>query len=170
VSDVFELPSWQQNLNVPKSLNSANAGRGLPDVAGNADAATGYNIMMTINGRRQVFPVGGTSAVAPLWAGLIARINQKKQGRMGYLNPILYTLSSGTDAFHDITVGNNRVGDNLVGYDATSGWDPCTGLGTPDGTNLMNVLLGVAPGTGTGTTGTTGEKHHKTHKNATVSV
>jgi kumamolisin len=143
VSTVFPVPSWQANAHVPNAAGSNTAGRGVPDVAGNADSATGYNILMTINGQRQAFPVGGTSAVAPLWAGLIARINQKKGGRVGFINPAIYALSPGSDAFHDITVGNNRVGDALVGYDAASGWDPCTGLGSPNGTNLMNALLGT---------------------------
>ncbi len=141
VSEVFPLPTWQALAGVPKSVNSGNAGRGVPDVSGDADPASGYNILMTINGHRQVFPVGGTSAVAPLWAGLIARINQKKSGRVGFINPTIYGLSSGTNAFHDITTGNNRVGDTLVGYDAKTGWDACTGLGTPNGANLMAALL-----------------------------
>ena len=110
-------------------------------MAGDADPASGYNILMTINGPRQVFPVGGTSVVAPLWAGLIARINQKKNGQVGFINPVIYALSSGTNAFHDITTGNNRVGDTLVVYDASTVWDACTGLGTPNGANLMTALL-----------------------------
>jgi kumamolisin len=76
---------------------------------------------------------GGTSAVAPLWAGLIALINQHLGSPVGYLNPLLYTkVSSG--AFHDVSKGSNGA------YSARAGWDPCTGLGSPDGSRLMVAL------------------------------
>jgi hypothetical protein len=78
-----------------------------------------------------------------LWAALIATINQKLQGRVGFVNPQLYALSSTSEAFHDITVGNNRVSFqqfNNVGYDAGPGWDAASGLGSPNGTVLSGIL------------------------------
>lgn len=136
ISDVFDLPSWQQNANVPPSVNpGGRIGRGVPDVAGNGDPFTGYQVL--IGGQQG--PIGGTSAVAPLWAGLIANINQKLGHTVGFLNPILYNLSNQAGIFHDITSGNNSY-NNVHGYEARPGWDPCTGLGTPDGTELMNKL------------------------------
>ena len=87
--------------------------------------------------------VGGTSAVAPLWAGLIALINQSIGRRVGFINPQLYTCAAQTGVFHEIVEGSNRVSfkrGKSVGYDAGRGWDACTGLGTPDGTRLMLAL------------------------------
>jgi kumamolisin len=150
VSDAFPLPSWQQSANVPNSLSSGHPGRGVPDVCGNADPNSGYNILMTINGEQQAFPVGGTGAVAPLWAGLIARINQQLGRRVGYVNLILYGLGASAGAFQDITTGNNRVGPNYLGYDAGPGWDPCTGLGSPNGTALLTALANALGGSGQG--------------------
>jgi len=132
VSDVFGPPSWQAMANVPPSVNpGARIGRGVPDVAGNANPRTGY--IVRIDGRLTV--IGGTSAVAPLWAGLIALLNQQLGKSVGYLNPILYQLKPQTNAFHDITFGNNRS------YSARQGWDACTGLGSPNGANLLAALL-----------------------------
>jgi len=128
VSETFAKPSWQANANVPAAPNGF-VGRGVPDVAGDASPESGYNIV--VDGQQEV--VGGTSAVAPLWAGLIALVNQKLGKPVGYLNPILYGASVEA-TFHDITSGNNG------GYSAGPGWDPCTGLGTPDGTLLLNAL------------------------------
>jgi kumamolisin len=160
VSEAFmPPPTWQANANVPPSVNTGQRGRGVPDVAGDGDGATGYNVMMTIQGQRQTFAVGGTSAVAPLWAGLIALINQSQERRVGFINPALYNLPVASHVFHDITQGNNRVGDANVGYDAKPGWDPCTGLGTPDGSRLLaslNALPASPP--------------HKVGKSGTVSA
>jgi kumamolisin len=80
---------------------------------------------------------GGTSAVAPLWAGLLALINQKLARRVGFINPLLYANPS---ALCDVTVGDNKVGDRKLGYVAAKGWDPCTGLGSLDGLRLLAVL------------------------------
>jgi kumamolisin len=82
--------------------------------------------------------IGGTSAVAPLWAGLTALLNQKLGKPLGFVNPALYSLSSSSGAFSDITSGNNN------GFNAGPGWDPCTGLGRPDGAKLLAALSGVA--------------------------
>lgn len=103
-------------------------GRGVPDIAGNADPNTGYVILL--NGQKEVF--GGTSAVAPLWSGLIALFNQKLGKPVGYLNPLLYNQIAG--ALRDITDGNNGA------YKAGPGWDACTGMGSPDGAKLLQAL------------------------------
>jgi kumamolisin len=113
------------------SAAAKSGGRGVPDVAGNADPTTGYQIYS--DGQSQV--VGGTSAVAPLWAGLIARLAQATGTRFGLIQTTLYAgVTPGTDVsgFNDITSGNN--GD----YAAGPGWDACTGLGSPDGTALLS--------------------------------
>ena len=88
--------------------------------------------MVRVDGQQAVF--GGTSAVAPLWAGLIALMNQHLGHPVGYLNPLIYSLPSVANAFRDITTGNNGV------YNADTGWDACTGLGSPDGAKLMAAL------------------------------
>jgi kumamolisin len=128
VSEVFALPSYQQSAGVPKAPNGF-LGRGVPDVAGDADPESGYNVL--VDGQQTV--IGGTSAVAPLWAGLLARINQSLGKNVGYLNPLLYT-SNIESTLHDITLGNNGT------YSAGPGWDACTGLGTPDGAALLAAL------------------------------
>ncbi|WP_371826334.1 S53 family peptidase [Alicyclobacillus fastidiosus] len=137
VSDVFALPSWQANANVPPSANpGGHVGRGVPDVAGDADPATGYQVL--VDG--QQLAIGGTSAVAPLWAGLIAIANYTLGHPVGFLNPILYGLPSDAGAFHDITSGNNDVNGSTEAYQARPGWDACTGLGSPNGAKLVSAL------------------------------
>jgi kumamolisin len=126
VSTVFTKPAWQRAVTIPFNQ----AGRGVPDVAANADPQTGYQIL--ING--QFLLMGGTSAVAPLWGGLLALFNQALSRRVGYLNPILYQRVDHSGTFHDITIGNNN------GYSATTGWDLCTGWGSPRGLPLLNAL------------------------------
>jgi kumamolisin len=136
VSDVFPLPAWQTGFGVP-APSGQNGGRGVPDVSGDADPSTGYNVR--VDGENAVF--GGTSAVAPLWAALVAIMNQKVGKPVGFLNPMIYAQAVEAAGFHDITEGNN--GD----FSAAQGWDPCTGLGTPDGNRLLGALTGqpVAP-------------------------
>jgi kumamolisin len=129
VSDVFPLPTWQQGFDVPSPTIKA-GGRGVPDVSGDADPNTGYNIR--VDGESAVF--GGTSAVAPLWAGLVARLNQQMGKPVGYLNPQIYAQAIEAAGFHDVTQGNNGA------FTAADGWDPCTGLGTPNGTALETAL------------------------------
>jgi kumamolisin len=131
VSDVFPLPSWQSGFNVPAPAGSS-GGRGVPDVSGDADPNTGYNIL--VDGQNAVF--GGTSAVAPLWAALIALINQQMGKPIGFLNPLIYVQAVQTSGFHDITDGNNGS------FSAATGWDPCTGLGSPDGAQVLAALTG----------------------------
>jgi kumamolisin len=130
VSQHFSKPAYQASVNVPVPVASNPTGRGVPDVAGNADPATGY--VVVIGGQQGV--VGGTSAVAPLWAGLIALLNERVGKRVGWLNPKLYSKLAPAKALRDITVGNN--GD----YYASTGWDPCTGLGTPNGASILKLL------------------------------
>ncbi|MBZ5614255.1 MAG: S53 family peptidase [Acidobacteriia bacterium] len=133
VSDSFPLPTWQDGLGVPQP-SVQGGGRGVPDVSGDADPATGYNIL--VDGQNLVF--GGTSAVAPLWAALVARINQQMGKPVGFLNPLIYAQAVETSGFHDITQGNNGS------FSAAQGWDPCTGLGSPDGARLLAALTGKA--------------------------
>jgi kumamolisin len=149
VSDVFDVPSWQADAGVPPradgssgaddssgsddSSDSDGSGRGVPDVAGNADPMTGYQIYS--GGHAQV--VGGTSAVAPLWAALVSRLAEATGKRFGLLQTALYAgVAPGTavPGFRDITSGNNGA------YAAGPGWDACSGLGSPDGTALMDRL------------------------------
>jgi kumamolisin len=130
VSEIFALPSYQQSASVPKAPNGF-IGRGVPDVAGDADPETGYNVF--VDGQETV--IGGTSAVAPLWAGLLALINQSLGTNVGYVTPLLYSAKV-EPTFHDITSGSN--GD----YSAGPGWDACTGLGSPNGAALLTALRG----------------------------
>ena len=134
VSEFFPLPDYQTGAKVPVSVNSTKfKGRGVPDLAGAADPETGYNIYL--NGQKAV--IGGTSAVAPLVAGLIARINQLKKKPVGFIQPKIY---KSTAAFRDIITGNNITTSTGKGYKAGNGWDGCTGLGVADGKKLMDVL------------------------------
>jgi kumamolisin len=133
VSGFFALPSYQAKAHVPPSADAGKrVGRGVPDVAGNADPASGYQVR--VDGQNLV--IGGTSAVAPLWAGLIALMNQKLGKPVGFLNPLLYGSLSGKQLLRDITSGNNGA------YAAQVGWDACTGWGSPDGAKLLKALGG----------------------------
>jgi kumamolisin len=134
VSSVFSKPSYQANANVPPSANSPHRiGRGVPDVAAVADPLTGV-VVMHVSGRH-LEPIGGTSASAPLWAALVARLNQGLNARCGFLNTVLY-IKCPTGVLHDIQTGDNGA------YTAGTGWDACTGLGTPDGQQLLAALRG----------------------------
>ncbi len=137
VSRQFPLPSYQASAHVPANVDTGSPGRGVPDVCGDADPQTGYSIR--VDGSEEA--IGGTSAVAPLWAGLIARLNQHLGAPVGFAQPRLYPLL-GSPAFHDIRQGGNGS------YAAGPGWDACTGLGSPDGTALASALGGGsgAPG------------------------
>ena len=133
VSTLFALPSWQANSNVPAPATST-GGRGIPDVAGDADPSTGYTIR--VDG--ETTTIGGTSAVAPLWAGLIALANAANKTDAGFVNPVLYSASPAP--FRDITSGNNGA------FTAGPGWDACSGLGSPEGTAVL-AALAAAPAT-----------------------
>ncbi|HSY37425.1 MAG TPA: S53 family peptidase [Acidobacteriaceae bacterium] len=133
VSTLFPLPAWQQSSKVPAPTTSG-GGRGTPDVAGDADPSTGYEVR--VDGQTMV--IGGTSAVAPLWAGLIALANQQNGVAAGFVNPALYAAGA-KGAFRDITAGNNGA------FSAGPGWDPCSGQGSPVGSAII-ALLGAGPG------------------------
>jgi kumamolisin len=174
VSYLAGVQTWQANANVPVSVNSDHhQGRGLPDVAGNASPNSGYDLWLygealtklkITSGPGEGSPfgvVGGTSAVAPLYAALIALINASLGKRVGYLNPTLYGLGSGT-VFRDINDGvsnavswtndDGSVGGPSLGYSSGPGWDACTGWGGIDGNALVSALTaqlsqsGAAPG------------------------
>jgi len=131
VSDTFPQPSWQAAAGIPALAGKT--GRGVPDVAGLADPQTGYRVR--VDGQDLV--IGGTSAVAPLWAALVARLAQATGRKLGLLQPVLYgsvRASAVAPGFRDITSGNNGA------YQAEPGWDACTGLGVPDGGRLLAAL------------------------------
>lgn len=141
VSAVFPLPSWQSGVGVPSGASGTDAGgsangpggRGVPDVSAVADPQTGYRIR--VDGQDTV--IGGTSAVAPLWAALVTRLVQSTGRPLGLAQPALYdSVHSGQVAagFRDITVGDNGA------FAATPGWDACTGLGVPNGASLLSAL------------------------------
>jgi kumamolisin len=136
VSNEFPRPQYQSSAGIPVSPQG-NRGRGIPDVACNA---VGYRAILY--GKEIV--VHGTSNVAPLWAGLIARINQSLIGsgsnRVGFLNPLIYGRLHGDGAFYDITSGNNHIAGRGKKYSAAKGWDACTGLGSPNGKLLLKQL------------------------------
>ena len=133
VSSVFPIPPWQMKANVPKPPTSS-GGRGVPDVAGDASPETGYNVLY--DGQTAV--VGGTSAVAPLWAALIALLNQQNGSNIGFANLALY--QNAENGFSDITQGNNGT------YSAGPGWDACTGLGSPNGNQLSQIFATATAG------------------------
>ncbi|HXC16712.1 MAG TPA: S53 family peptidase [Holophagaceae bacterium] len=128
VSDFFALPGWQKKAGVPKSANDGVIRRGVPDLAAHAAEEGGYRIF--VDGAWRV--LGGTSAAAPLLAGLITRINAKRKKPLGYLNPVLY--EAGRGALHPITEGDNGA------YKAAAGYSACTGLGVVDGVALLKNL------------------------------
>jgi kumamolisin len=134
VSTIFPIPDYQASAKVPLQPATQFAGRGVPDVSGDADPVTGYQVR--VDGRNLV--IGGTSAVAPLWAGLVALFNQSLGRPLGFVQPALYQI--GSSAFRDITSGNNGH------YSAGPGWDACTGLGSPNGAALLKALSAVPAG------------------------
>jgi kumamolisin len=137
VSNFFPLPSWQANSKVP-APSGKTGGRGVPDVAGNADPTTGYQVRY--DGSSTV--LGGTSAVAPLWAGLVAVANHQLGSQVGFINPAVYTARPAS-TFNDIVSGNNGA------FSAGPGWDACTGLGSPNATKLIPLLAATGAKTTT---------------------
>jgi kumamolisin len=127
-STLFPTPTWQAAV-------VKGGHRGVPDVSGDASPLSGY--VVRVDGQASV--IGGTSAVAPLWAGLTALLNQKLGKPLGFANPVLYGLASSGGGLVDITHGNNN------GFNAGPGWDACTGLGRPDGTKLLATLPSAKP-------------------------
>jgi kumamolisin len=126
-SNQFPLPAWQASAKIKPP---SGGGRGVPDVSGDADPETGYQVL--VDGKSLV--IGGTSAVAPLWSGLIALMNESRGKPLGLLQPALYGLTTASAAFHDITSASNGA------YSAGPGWDAASGLGSPSGQNLLKAL------------------------------
>ena len=133
ISALFPVPAYQAHVHLPASADPGGAkGRGVPDVSGDADPNTGYRVV--VDGKVEV--IGGTSAVAPLWAGLFALINAAAGKPVGQPHAMLYGHSS---AFNDVRHGDNRSGK--VGYAAAAGWDACTGLGSPRGEAVTALFV-----------------------------
>jgi kumamolisin len=149
ISPTFPVPSYQSGLAAALTAGGKETltGRGVPDIAGNADPSTGYAIV--VDGQATV--VGGTSAVAPLWAGLMARINSLTGKSQGFINPVLSAAIA-----RDVTTGNNGT------FAASVGWDACTGWGSPNGAALLKAL-GGATATPAPNPGGQGSGEHKKH-------
>ncbi|HEY8323754.1 MAG TPA: S53 family peptidase [Ktedonobacterales bacterium] len=142
VSAIYNRPSWQNGPGVDNSYS--NGAREAPDVSADADPLTGYRVYYSgdsgCSGNDCWTVVGGTSAAAPFWAGLIALANQQGHRKLGFLNPALYTIGSAGNSgagapFHDVTAGGNLY------YQATPGWDYSTGWGSPDAAVIIPMLL-----------------------------
>ncbi len=130
VSTLFARPSYQADIKIPAGAGKR-GGRGVPDVAGDADPDSGYRIV--VGGQTGI--IGGTSAVAPLWAGIAALLNAKGTAALGQPHSRLYAEPK---AFRDIVSGHNKSG--TIGFSAARGWDPCTGLGSPNGNKLVTLM------------------------------
>ncbi len=150
ISSFYSIPSWQTGINMAAALGSTSF-RNVPDVAMTAD-----NVLVVADAGVGYFDVGGTSCAAPLWAGFIALVNQKAAGSgqaaVGFINPALYAIATSPayyQSFNDVTAGNNYWSASPSMFPAVSGYDLCTGLGTPKGTNFINTLLNVSETLGT---------------------
>lgn len=141
ISTYYTIPYWQTNVNM-----SANGGsttqRNMPDVALTAD-----NVLVIADGGIEYTGTGGTSCASPLWAGFTSLVNQQRTNSslasLGFINPALYSIAAGssyTNCFHDISTGNNEWSGSPNLFVATANYDLCTGLGSPNGTNLINAL------------------------------
>jgi len=139
VSAFFPLPDWQSDSAITSRLNGR-SGRAIPDVAAQADPATGYRVY--VHGQKMV--LGGTGAAASLWAGLIARANQALGVNLGYFNTSLYRSIGLTDAFRHVVSGNNGVGSSK-GFSAAAPWNAAAGWGTPDGRKLIAEFRRLKP-------------------------
>ncbi|WP_037901546.1 S53 family peptidase [Streptomyces sp. NRRL S-350] len=132
ISRMFPVPPYQAGAAVPVAVNAPHVhGRGVPDVSAVASRNTGVVIPNVGGGGLDL--VGGTSAAAPMWAALLARINQGLGAPVGFLNPLLYAHFA-AGVLRDITEGSNGA------YPSGTGWDPCTGLGSPGGRQLLDGL------------------------------
>jgi kumamolisin len=139
VSAIFPLPYYQVDAAVPPSVNDGHLGRGVPDVAANASPNSGYPIIL--GGSLSPWPANGTSASAPLWAGLIAVLNAALGENVGFVNPVLYALGSSVfrDIVSELGAADNSLG-GTPGYPVGPGWDACTGWGSPRGQALLAGL------------------------------
>jgi subtilase family serine protease len=139
-SHLFPRPSYQDGI------PAIGAARGVPDVAADANGHTGMALAFSADGRIYISDSGGTSGSTPFWAGIIAPANQYAGHDLGFVNPALYAIARGScyhAAFHDITKGSNTAkfpAQTVRGYTATPGWDPVTGLGSPDARVLIPLL------------------------------
>jgi len=160
-SNVFAKPAYQNTL--PAGSTPITTMRGVPDVALQASAGTGALVYLTLppDGSSGLlcggtpcstgwYDIGGTSLSTPQWAGLVAIADQLNGGGLGLINPALYKIGADPQRyaadFYDITVGNNQADPSIAGYPATTGWDPVTGLGTPNAANLIPDLVAAAHG------------------------
>lgn len=134
ISELFDIPDYQDGIAIPTSASTGKAGRGIPDVAGAAAEVNGYWIF--VNGRQVL--QGGTSAVAPLWAGFIALINAERGTAIRRVHPLLYGDAA---LFRPVIAGDNKYG--RLGYEAGPGWNACAGLGTPVGSAILSKLTAV---------------------------
>jgi len=140
ISDIFAKPYWQNWAGIPVSANpGGHVGRGIPDVAGNADPDSGYELVLYGS---PVGPIGGTSAVAPLYAGLTVLQNATLGEPIGYLNYNLYAFA-GSNVFHNIADNQSNATNGAPGYKATAGWNACCGFGSINGLGLLYALDGV---------------------------
>jgi subtilase family serine protease len=140
-SHIFAAPSYQGSL--PAGSTPIGAMRGVPDVAFQASARTGPLVYATGADAGGWFIVGGTSCSSPQFAGLVAIADQIAGHGLGLINPTLYALAAGPNYgtyFYDVTTGNNQADSTVPGYPATAGWDPVTGLGTPNAATLVPAL------------------------------
>jgi uncharacterized repeat protein (TIGR01451 family) len=145
ISSYYKIPSWQTNINMAIPQGSTTF-RNSPDVALTAD-----DVLVIADGGVEYAGTGGTSCATPLWAGFTSLINQQGMNiglpSVGFINPALYSIAAGknyANCFHDITTGNNTWSGSPNLFYATPGYDLCTGLGTPNGTNLINALAASA--------------------------
>ena len=136
ISGHFPVPVWQSAVAVPVSVNDGHHGRGIPDIAGNADPSHGYSL---IRNGQLTDPAGGTSVVAPLYAGLVAVLNARLNKRVGFLNPVLYGLTS-PGVLRDVTCCGDNATESAPGYPVSVGWDATTGLGSINGRRLLAEL------------------------------
>ncbi len=147
ISTFYSIPSWQQGIDMTLNKGST-VNRNVPDVA-----MVGDNIYVISFSGFQEIGVGGTSVATPLWAAFTALVNQQAaesgEPPVGFLNPALYAIAKSTayaSAFHDTTTGSNTWSLSPTLFPAAPGYDLCTGLGTPTGTNLINLLAPPHPG------------------------
>jgi subtilase family serine protease len=157
-SQVFARPAYQGTLPAGSTPIGA-SNRGVPDVGFQASSRTGALVYVSLppDGSGGLncggapcstgwYDIGGTSLATPQWAGLVAIADQLNGGGLGLLNPYLYAIGADptkyANDFYDVTVGNNQA--FVAGYPATTGWDPVTGLGTPNAADLIPDLVATA--------------------------
>jgi len=175
ISSYYSIPSWQTNINMTSRGGSATQ-RNIPDVALTADA-----VFVKYGNGLNATNIGGTSCATPLWAGFMALVNQQAaangKSSAGFINPAIYTIAAGPSysaCFHDITTGNNTWSSSPSLFYATTGYDLCTGLGTPAGQNLINALAGppdtlvITPASGFAASGVAGGPFGGASQNLTL--